>query len=168
MRFARTLFVVLIFLSVAQAAYYYPRLPEPMASHFDGSGAPNGWSSKTSFFTLGGFVIAMLAAVFLLLPAFLRMLPTGWINFPYKDYWLQPSRREESIARMSRELVFFGCASLFLLLAIFQAVYEANLREDRSAPGIVLWLPMTLYGAFTVIWCVRLFVIFRPPAEERR
>jgi len=38
----RRLFYGLIALAAVQTLYYYPQMPEVVASHFDGRGAPNG------------------------------------------------------------------------------------------------------------------------------
>ena len=43
-------FLLLVALVSAQVAHYYPLLPDPMASHFGLDGAPNGWSSRVTFF----------------------------------------------------------------------------------------------------------------------
>ena len=45
----KAVFIALVALAVAQAIFYYPQLPGTMASHFDGAGHPNGWSSKPVF-----------------------------------------------------------------------------------------------------------------------
>jgi uncharacterized membrane protein len=37
---------VLFSYTITTFAYYYPKLPENCAVHFDGSGNANGWSSK--------------------------------------------------------------------------------------------------------------------------
>ena len=43
------IYLGLLSLAILQAAWYYPRLPETVASHFSGSGIPDGWMSKQSF-----------------------------------------------------------------------------------------------------------------------
>src|SRR5215831_1038525 len=58
-----------------QTAYYYPRLPEMIASHFGVGGRPDRWSSKPGFF-LTMVAISLSAAVLLPgLPVLLRKLP---------------------------------------------------------------------------------------------
>jgi uncharacterized membrane protein len=49
MHWLRGSFYGLIAVGVLQSIYYYPRMPEVVASHFDGLGAANGWSSKNGF-----------------------------------------------------------------------------------------------------------------------
>lgn len=40
----------LMVLLAVQALYYYPQLPERMASHFGADGRPNGWTTREGFF----------------------------------------------------------------------------------------------------------------------
>ena len=47
---SRVVFAVLLVVALALLAVYYPQLPERMASHFNGAGRANGWSSKAFFF----------------------------------------------------------------------------------------------------------------------
>ena len=42
----------------AQVAYYYPQLPDTVASHFDLAGNVDGTASKQTFVTLAAVVIA--------------------------------------------------------------------------------------------------------------
>ena len=44
----RRLFYGLIALAAVQVIYYYPQIPQVVASHFDGRGARNGWSSRNA------------------------------------------------------------------------------------------------------------------------
>src|SRR5712692_2015629 len=55
-RLPRLLFVLLAIYAAIHFSYYYPQLPNVIASHFDGRGAANGWQIKSAFF---GMFIAM-------------------------------------------------------------------------------------------------------------
>lgn len=43
------IYLGLLLLAILQAAWYYPQLPEMVASHFGVSGKPDGWMSRQSF-----------------------------------------------------------------------------------------------------------------------
>ena len=56
-QFSTLLFVAVLLVTAVQRASYSPRLPETLATHFDGAGRPNDWMSKHGFF---GFHLALL------------------------------------------------------------------------------------------------------------
>ncbi len=48
----RRIFFALVAIAILQTVYYYPRVPQVVASHFDGTGVPNAWSGRDGFFAL--------------------------------------------------------------------------------------------------------------------
>lgn len=40
----------IVLLAVIQSVYYYPKVPDIVASHFGPGGHPNGWMTKPIFF----------------------------------------------------------------------------------------------------------------------
>lgn len=65
---ARWIFIVLVLTAAVQSIYFYPSLPETLASHFNGSGLPNGWLSKPAFFAVYGLVIVSSLVIFMIAP----------------------------------------------------------------------------------------------------
>jgi uncharacterized membrane protein len=84
--------LILVLVAVVQFTYYYPRLPEMVASHFDGEGRPNGCMPKNEFFKMFAVITALIIGIFLLLPKLIKRVPPSMINLPNKDYWLAPER----------------------------------------------------------------------------
>jgi uncharacterized membrane protein len=162
MRTQRGVFVILVLAAALQIAYFYPLLPDTMASHFDGSGRPNGWASKGAFIALYIGLLAMMAANFLVLPAFLEKLPVSLVNLPNKSYWLAPERREQAWAKVQVYLLAFGNAAVALMFFVFQLAMLANLSESRMlSPAI--WVLLAAFVAFVGGCLFRLFRAFRLP-----
>lgn len=72
------------------------QLPERVATHFNGSGEPNGWMSRSAhqeFMLIFGLAFPM---VIVLLCYASRFLPRGLVNIPHREYWLAPERRAET------------------------------------------------------------------------
>lgn len=147
--------LILIILCVVQAAYYYPRLPSSVASHFNVSGQPDSWSSKDSFVLTNIATIAGISIICLGIASLLRRIPISWINLPNKDYWLAPERKDDTLSTLSMQFGWLACATVALFIAMFQLTILANLSTDKTL-GNTSWLFIGLYLAFTAIWIVRL------------
>lgn len=148
-----------------QAAYYAPKLPQQVASHFDAAGRPNGWSSRTSFFVTGAAIQILLLGIFAGLSFGIRKIPRSLVNLPRKDYWLAPERREETFAFMGRQLLWFALATQVFYIAIIGLCIRANLPAavpagGAPAEGQPFLLLMAVYLGFTLLWGVRFFVRF--------
>jgi uncharacterized membrane protein len=150
----RALFILII-LCIVQAAYYYPRLPDSVASHFNASGQPDSWSSKDSFVFTNLAMIAGISIVCLGIVSLLRRIPVSWINLPNKDYWLAPERKDDTLSTLSVQFGWLACATVALFIAMFQLTILANLSTDKTL-GNTSWLFIGIYLAFTVIWIIRL------------
>ena len=85
MRLSRMILFFLIGVFVSQCVYYYPNLPEIMASHFDGAGRPNDWMSKQSFFLLEVVILGFIILEFTFLPWIIGKMPNRLINMPNKE-----------------------------------------------------------------------------------
>jgi uncharacterized membrane protein len=145
----------MVLASGAQILWYQSRLPERLASHFDGAGNPNGYMSKTTFFGFHLAAIGVLTAVFLLLPALLRYVPSSLINLPNKDYWLAPERRKETLAHLSGRLTGFGAVTLALLAIVMELVIRANLPgSDGKLPSKPMWILLGAYAVFLILWLI--------------
>ncbi len=160
MHVSRKLCLALAVLALAQAAYYYPRLPDPVASHFDGAGQPNAWSSPGGFFAVMAGVVMLNLLVFVVLAHFIAAGRLG-LRLPNREHWLAPARREQTLAVLANFLGWFGVASLLLAVVVVQMVVEANLAQTPLSAGIV-WV-LIAYYAYVIVSLVRLFRYFRRP-----
>lgn len=142
---------------LAGMAATYRRLPEVVASHFNGSGAPNAWTPRDSYvwmmIGIVTFVVVLMAGTFVMV----RVLPKGLINLPNRDYWLAPERRAETSRTLGRYgLVMAGLVSLFFL-AIHLLVVSANKSQPVMLSSNVWWL----LAAFLATTGVMLLALFR-------
>jgi uncharacterized membrane protein len=160
MKLSHKLCLALAALSIGQAGYYYPRLPDTMASHFDGWGVANAWSSPAGFFSVVLLVVALNLLLFVAMPR-LIVADRLRVNVPHRDYWLAPERRRQTLARIADFLGWFGVASLLLAVAVVQLVMDANLANASLASGIG-WL-LLAYFVYVLVSLARLFWQFRKP-----
>lgn len=151
----------LLLAAAAQAIYYLPKLPNPMASHFAGNGVPNGWSSPGEFFAIILVVEALCAGAFLFTPM-LRGLPDSMINMPNKEYWLAPERREQTMQRLQHRMLTFGIATQLLLLYAVQLTIQANQAEPVRLSTNLGWA-IGVYVVGSLVWTFHLLRAYRLP-----
>lgn len=151
---SRRLFIALLVVAVAQVIIYYPQLPDTVASHFDGNGHPNGWSSKPTFFLIDLLTMALMALVFLFLPVTFSRFSDKAVNLPNKEYWLAPERREATVLIIRDQMCWFGSATVAFMICIFQLVIEANLNPPAHLSTGFIFI-LIVYLAFTAWWVVK-------------
>jgi hypothetical protein len=155
---SRIVFTGAVLLCLAQAAYYYPLLPGRVASHFGASGLPDAWSSRDSFVRAYLIATGIIAILFPAIGFALKRIPTWLINLPNREYWLSTGRAEETIALLGRRFLWFGSATLLLLLDIFHQAFRVQLGYAESLRHPVASL--VAYCGFALLWSIALIVRF--------
>jgi len=157
-KIALAVFLVMCLLCIGQAVYYYPMLPESVASHFGISGKPDGWSSKSSFIMVPFIITGVITVVFLAVAFGLSKIPVSLINLPNKNYWLSPERKQASLDFFTGYFLWFGSATLVLLIDIFRQTFLVNTGSadalGHSVPALVV------YFVFTALWIAGLYMKF--------
>lgn len=164
-----TLPKVLFALIAAGAAIHfsllYGKLPSTMASHFNGSGAPNGWQPKELFFALLWGVLVLVSVLAFGIPQIIESIPAQFINLPNKEYWLAPERRAESMAFFTTQFGWFGCALLLFLVFTFELAVQANIRPRPVMDSSTFFYGLIVFLVFAFLLPVRLLTRFRRPPE---
>ena len=153
MKVPHIILTILIIAFVGQFAYFYPKLPETIASHFDAAGHANGFSSSLSFFLLEGVILAFLLIVFLSTGTILRRLPASLINLPNKNFWLAPERREETFAAFDSFFVWLSVSVFALIVWVNQVALSANLVKTDPNPTL-FWIAIVACLLFDTILSV--------------
>jgi len=133
---------------VLQVALSYQQLPERMASHFNGSGKADGWSSRTEFLLTWVLVIVIVNVWPLIMGPLIRKLPRSMLNLPNKEFWLATPERaryatDVTVAMMCGTL---AGANLLLLLA-YQHTWEYNVQ---GASGWNIWIGLIVEMVVTL------------------
>ncbi|MBD3183215.1 DUF1648 domain-containing protein [Candidatus Poribacteria bacterium] len=163
------LWIFTLIIIVWQALWSYYILPERMVSHFDESGNPDGWSSKSSFMLLWYITILILQLVWLipllLMRLSLKKLPVWMINVPNKDYWFSNEERKEECARRMNTMVL-GIAFLmnFTMILLYQSIVRGNLEPDKK---INIWVVFISLGFMFLFTFAYLFTAFRKPKTDK-
>jgi serine/threonine-protein kinase len=144
--------------------HYLPRLPERVATHFGGAGAPNGWMSRAGLQTFDLVFTPLIVMVVVAVGLLTSVLPPSFINVPHRDHWFAPERRRDSHARLFAHMVWLACLIAALLIGVNHLTFQANLGPGPahlSGAGLVGLL--VGFVAALVVWIVRLHRMFPAP-----
>ncbi|MGI0489892.1 DUF1648 domain-containing protein [Pantanalinema rosaneae CENA516] len=155
--------VGLVVLVALQTLWFYPQLPDPIASHFNAIGQPDGWAPKPFFFLIYAGVVALDTWLVWGLPQWIERRPDSQINLPHKDYWLASDRRPATFAFIQQQMGWFGVANLLLMVYVFQLVISANLNPPPQLPMIPIWTALGIYLLYTIVWLISFYQRFRRP-----
>lgn len=156
------IFFALVALAIIQVVYYYPQMPETVASHFDGLGAPNAWSSKQGFFGLYAVILLMLVAVFVFVPGWSEKRAGFGMKIPHRDHWLAPERIEATRRFFRRQMLLMGILHLSLAIVVIQLAILANFDQQLRLHGSIYWV-LGFYFVFLIAWLIHFFLHFKKP-----
>jgi uncharacterized membrane protein len=163
----RTVFGLLAAGLVLFLAATVDRLPSVVASHFDGSGVPNGWSSRPVYAVLLIVIgVALPLAVIALVHGVTRHGPEH-LNIPSRDYWTRPEHAAEAVRRVRTHVWWLGCVMTLIVAAIHCSILSAHAHEPPhlSGGGITVVIAGALLGIGA--WVASLYRVLRPPHGAR-
>lgn len=161
---AALVYATFVLVSVLRVAWYYGRLPQTVASHFDSSGIPDGWMGRGAFAAVNVAATGVAAVLMLLMYAVFAKAPFAIMNIPKRQYWTAPQRQELTRRILTGFALRFGIALLAFLEIVGLLVTRANLQpEPRMSAAI--WPCLAVFLAFViiqVIWMIWRFYRIPP------
>ena len=150
--------------SVLQAVFFWPGLPDEVASHFNAAGQADGWMSKTAFVALTLLMQIGLAAMMFGVGWLIKVVPTSMINIPNREYWLADERREQTLDESESMMAWISAATAIFLMVIFYLTFDANVGEKKGLNTSATWICSIVYMVWLLVFCVmRLKKYFRVP-----
>lgn len=157
--------LVLLALGAIQLAHYVPRLPETVAVHFDTSGAPNSWNSRTQFAITLASLEVLMAVIGLAGALLMKRIPASMLNIPNREFWLAPERREKTISFVAEQLVWIEAITLAFVLVVGQAVILAHLRAGPPELSRSFLLVLPVLGLALAFVLIRILKRFGRPTK---
>jgi serine/threonine-protein kinase len=160
--------VVIVFAGVlawlgVETALIWPSLPVRVATHFDWSGAPNGWAPRSVLLTVMAAVCLMEILLFATLGGV--RLTDRRINLPNKAYWLAPERREATLGAIRLWIRAFVTAMTGFTAIVFVAAMRANVGDEPPRlSALVPWLTASVL-VITLAMLGWLYWRFRAPPD---
>lgn len=166
-RFQLAISVLLLILFGVQIFYYYPQLPNTMASKFGAGGQPISTMSKDIFFLIYGGTLLLMFFVFGVMGLLIGKIPLSLVNIPNKDYWFSEERKEKSCAVMQVMLLRYNNATILLLVVLLQFIIDIHFAKISPAQfETKFFILLGAYLLYTTIWMVQLYVKFKKPKAE--
>jgi len=158
---AHLIFLVLLAVAAVFIGASSRGLPAVVASHFDASGAANGFMPR------GAYLLLMLAigvgVPLVVVVGSGRALdsPRARINLPHRDHWLAPGRREETLAFIRRQMARFGIMLVVFLCYAHWLVVRANRASPPRLPSAWFMAGLGLFLAGVLVWSLVFLRRFR-------
>jgi uncharacterized membrane protein len=164
----RTVFLLLAAALVAVVLGTMGQLPAVVAIHFDGAGAPNGWSSRPAH-------VILILAIGILLPLGIVGLVhgvsrggPGRLNIPAREYWTRPEHGAEAVRRVRAYIWWLGVILTGTALLMHATILAANASAPpRLSTGAFLGIFGTVLLGIAA-WAVGWHRLLRKPEETKR
>ena len=153
---------IAVLVHLLQWVYYYPQLPQKMATHFNASGKADGWMSRDGLMLMNFGFLGLAVFLGYLLPWLVGFLPVSLVNVPNKPYWNTPERWPEAERRMTVALQWMGFMLYGWLIALNQLTLRANLHPPPRLGQGFLFL-VVAYAVGIIAWIICLYRAFRTP-----
>jgi len=140
------------------------QLPERVAVHFGPNGHANGWATRHQA-AMSFEKLMFVPAIFLLLALVMEVSPVSAFHLPYGEYWLAPERRAQTVATISRHVLWMGCLMQGFLAGIYGLTIQANHETSPHLPFLFLPLLLGFLLAMAVCLVSLLRPFYKPPAE---
>jgi uncharacterized membrane protein len=136
-------------------------LPEHMASHFNRSGAADGFMPRTLYIRLMLGVAVGLPLILVLIQTVLVRKAPHLLNLPNKGFWLSGDRKNETQEFLESHTVTFGNILVLFLCFVHRLVVAANHVDPPSMPARAITAGLGVFIAATVVWIGVLILRFR-------
>lgn len=127
-------------------------LPEKIASHFNGTGVPNGFMSKEGYIQ---FILLFAVGIPTLSVgsiSFAMSYASGTINIPNKEYWLSVKNRTQTIQFLKSHVAYFGILIASFIAYIHWLLLKANSVEPPQLPNSLFFVGMGMFLLSMLLW----------------
>jgi uncharacterized membrane protein len=161
MRLPYLAFTLLGIVLLVDLALTVPSLSEPVATHFDGAGNPNGWMSRRGYaLFMAAFGIGLPALIVALVRVVSGRFPNR-LGLPNRSFWLAAERREETLQFLNWHMGWLATLMMFFVTAIHHLIIMADAARPKALPHAPFFFVMGCFLAGMAVWMVLLWLRFR-------
>ncbi|MFZ5947407.1 MAG: DUF1648 domain-containing protein [Stygiobacter sp.] len=158
-KLAKSLFLIVLLISLLLPIYFYDQLPERIASHFNFRNEADGWMNKSSYLFLHYGLIFFFVAIFSGLGYLMPRFPASLINIPNKNYWLNDKRKNFTFTAIRALLFYLNSLCLLLFIVIDYLVYKANISGTNKLWSFS-WFIIVAFLIATGYLTIKLIIFF--------
>lgn len=152
--------IFLLIIAALVGIWYYPQLPERVATHFNHSATADGWMTRDGFMLVYAGLMLFLFGTFLGTGFLMRILPDSLINIPNREHWLASEQREKSKAFLETTTYQMGSLTLLFLIVTMAESLQANLSVEPALSGF-FWFALIVYMILLGWLIIRMFQRFQ-------
>jgi uncharacterized membrane protein len=150
--------------AIGVACWIYTVSPEQMATHFQGMGNPDGFSSRAGNLVFSSSMVLFMALCFLFSDWIIQKSKNDAFNLPNKDFWLADERAQGTKEFLSSQLLFMGIFTHLFMAFVFLMILKANSTHPPRLPDFFL-VGLSAYFIYSAIWCLALYKKFKAKDE---
>jgi uncharacterized membrane protein len=136
-------------------------LPDPVASHFDPAGDPDGFMPRAEYIGIM-MAVTVLAPLFIATLSSLALSRAGTrINLPDRDHWLAPERRAETVGFLRHQSSQFAALLVLFMCYAQWLAARANATTPPTLDSGLFFLGLGVFIACVALLIVRLVRRFR-------
>ena len=136
-------------------------LPATVATHFASGGLANGFMTRVGYQVFYCALMTFMAAVTYGSFAWLPKHFPRTLNLPHRDYWLEPRRRDATLAMLRMFGAAMGVLVITLLVAIHLLVVDAHRRTPPTLHEPTMFAVLGAFVALMVALLVAFYMRFR-------
>ena len=152
-------FALSVLLGLCHALCYSTVLPDRVATHFDTSGVPDTWSSRSTMIDIQLTVVVVVAAVFLALAGAALRSPSRWTGASRRLWWLSPEHFEGTRQDLAVRLLWLGTLTQLLVFDLFHRTVRVNTGRVPALESV--WLDLGAFGLAVAVWLALLMWRYR-------
>jgi uncharacterized membrane protein len=164
-RITWAVFIALLLLAILFVTGTASELPPMVASHFDASGEPNAFMSRSGYIR---FVLCFAVGFPAAIVAVLTMVYSRAtdLKLPNRDYWLAPQRLDRTRAFLVAHGVWFGSLVVALVCCVHWLELGANRLQPPHLSNQTFAAVMLAFLIATAVWISALMFTFRRPGAD--
>ncbi|HZW38850.1 MAG TPA: DUF1648 domain-containing protein [Ignavibacteriaceae bacterium] len=138
------LFLGTFLLFVIEVLYFYPKLPDTVASHFNIEGNVDNYMNKNNFVLMIFGIYLAITIFFLIFAIKLPSMSTKHLNLPHKELLLDESHRKESLKKISIYFIKLSSLTNAFFICLFLLTSYVSIKGLNKLPS-VFFILLALY-----------------------
>ena len=155
--------ICLMVFSVTFVIYTSYYLPGNVATHFNVNNEPDGWMTRNPYLLL---ILTLLVSIPSVISVGISLLSQRFphlVNLPNRDYWLAPTRFNESLDFLAAHGHRLGRLVIVLMTGLHFVVLVANRADPPALPQSWLMAIVVGFVFALAMWVLALYRRFPKP-----